>query len=287
MTLILGISWYTYSDHTSKPTRHHLTKNTRNIALMLFGEPRTYDHHLDSNLTKLKSLFQFDKIDVYILTQLHKSHLKSERSIKNIFRKHGADVVVYDYWNHEPDKIKKEDDFYGQKYDKGTKDAEWGKQGRNHFVGNYWYRRHLLNEKRLNSEKTYEWVVVCRLYDVIYDIHQELDFLQKTPISNHLYCSPDHFYAGDSNSITTFLKNILYIPYAIPKDIINEKEWRELVLRIDRNFVSGSDHWARYASEVQSVWAMKQANISFNLITCDPLIHDPCYITIELDKHRK
>ena len=113
------------------------------IAILIFGQFRSYKKNLIKNLDNLKeNLLENNDIDVYILTDEKGNYSKdNENEIKTIFEKYNCNIKLLEKWEnlleyHERDKILH--NYY-------TNNIRH-KGGYHPFTANLWYRRYILSQ---------------------------------------------------------------------------------------------------------------------------------------------
>lgn len=174
-----------------------------NIAILIFGQFRSYKKNLIKNLDNLKdNLLENNNIDVYILTDEKGNYSKdNENEIKTIFEKYNCNIKLLEKWEHLIEYHEK-DKILHNYYNKNVKN----KDGFHPFTANLWYRRYVLSEL---IDKKYDIYMMCRLFDTIIEKRKTDDTIKKIiydNYNNYLLTGSDQLYISSYSIFYKFIK---------------------------------------------------------------------------------
>ena len=220
------------------------------IAILIFGQFRSYKKNLVKNLDNLKyNLLENNKIGVYILTDEKGNYSKdNENEIKTIFEKYNCNIKLLEKWEnlleyHERDKI------IHNYYNNNIRH----KGGFHPFTANLWFRRYVLSQ--LVDEK-YDIYVMCRLFDTIIEKRKTDDTIKKIIYDNY---NDYLFTVSDQLYISSYLIFNKFIKFGNDFPLYHDDLWnyiRNELIKSDSNLCNRKEHPAHridptYCSEVQ------------------------------------
>ena len=136
----------------------------------------------------------------------------------------------------------------------------------NTFVRRLYYRRMLVNSLRKKYQEEnnikYDWVVMCRLFDVNFEKLKPLSFFSKLPLKDTTYAAVDHFVA----SAPEIIDNI-YETLGHKYPVINWEQWHNE--RYKKEYIKFDigiyflRHAAGWCSEHQLFWQILQSSKNF------------------------
>lgn len=125
------------------------------------------------------------------------------------------------------------------------------------FVPRLYYRRWLVNSLRQKYEveqgHKYDWVVLGRPFDMIYEMRKPLDFLCSSPLPGHVYASIDHFIATSPENMDAILA-----PFETTYPVVGYEQWSDErfrgVYRSFDQYLYYLRNDTTYCSENQILW---------------------------------
>ena len=220
------------------------------VAILIFGQFRSYKKNLVRNLENLKkNLLENNIIDVYILTDKRGNYtLKNENNIRNIFEKYNCNIRLLEKWENLPEYHEK-DRILHNHYNNNIKH----KGGFHPFTSNLWYRRYVLSQ--LVNEK-YDIYVMCRLFDTVIEKRKTDDNIKKIiydNYNNYLLTASDQLYISNYSIFKKFINFGKDFP------LYHDDLWdsvREELRKSDPNLCNRKNHPSHridptYCSEVQ------------------------------------
>lgn len=142
------------------------------------------------------------------------------------------------------------------------------------FVPRMYYRKWLVNSLRQKYEVEqgvqgnlgnqqghgyYDWVVLGRPFDMIYEMRKPLDFLCSPALSGHVYASIDHFIATSPENMDAILE-----PFETTYPVVGYEQWLDerycAVYRSFDQYLYYLRNDTTYCSENQILW--KCVNVS-------------------------
>jgi len=186
-----------------------LYDKTKTIAVLVYGEFRTYKYNLLNNLHELFDEVNAD-IHFYFLTENCSQYENNKKEVSFIINnyknkrninceiKYFENTDTSNYYNSIiEDKICADYFNIQTQYDKDI------------FTPKLIYRRCLMNEimnkEMIGSQVTYDKVIFARLFDVIYKRCKSFDFINDIN-DNKLYFSVDTLFIGKQEDINILLK---------------------------------------------------------------------------------
>ena len=132
------------------------------------------------------------------------------------------------------------------------------------FVPRLYYRKWLVNSLRRDYEVEqgklghgYDWVVLGRPFDMIYEMRKPLDFLSSSPLTGHVYASIDHFIATSPENMDAILA-----PFETTYPVVGYEQWSDerfrAVYRSFDQYLYYLRNDTTYCSENQILWQCVQ-----------------------------
>lgn len=213
------------------------------IALLIFGQFRSYKKNLKENLKNIKFITENNEIDIFILSDKKGNYSESnEKEIRDILK--DFNIKFIKYWEDLKEYHDKENENK-KRYDNSC----IHKKGRHPFTSNLWFRRFILNNLKNNYCKenniTHDLILFARLFDTSIKLLKE----DKDILKNHnkLYFCIDTLFLSRSaiiNKLFEFGKKFL-----IKHDEIwDDKKFTDYYRLIDKVLCRGK---YTYCSEVQ------------------------------------
>jgi mannosyltransferase OCH1-like enzyme len=184
------VSWVT----TNKIIKDDLSIHSH-VALMIYGQFRTYKYNLRQNILALWPFFEDKIIHVFILSDMKNDgnySLENEQEIKSIFNEFNFIVEFFQYVEHV-DVNSNDENTYCYIFNNSVKHR---KGIANEFVPNLMYRHHLLNKLTNQYIETYNIHIDIFCYARLFDI-------QICP----LYYKYNVTYENIQNKLKIILKN--------------------------------------------------------------------------------
>ena len=258
------------------PTEDFYVKPTdrKNIALMVYGQFRSYKNNLKKNIEMLEPILKTHNIHVFVLTDKKSSgnySIENEKEIRDIFKNFYFNLHVFGYIENydNAEEIKTANSFLDNiKNNNGFEGP---------FVPVLVYRKYLLN--RIKNEYisshniNIDLTIYCRLFDI--KIKNNLSFPEiENSIGDlynnktHLYGSSDTFFLGSQDAIDylfdlseKFKSGKLY-----HDDIWQDKDFVNFLSAMD---ICLCNCKATYAPEIQTIAHMYYSSYTYKNIRFD------------------
>lgn len=125
------------------------------------------------------------------------------------------------------------------------------------FVPRLYYRKWLVNSLRRKYEVEqghgYDWVVLGRPFDMIYEMRKPLDFLCLPPLPGKVYASIDHFIATTPENMDAILA-----PFETTYPVVGYEQWSDerfcAIYRSFDQYLYYLRNDTTYCSENQILW---------------------------------
>ena len=254
-----------------------IAKTQQNIALMVYGQFRTFEQNLINNIDALMPIFEYNHVTVFILSDKKEEgnySLQNENRIVDMFRSKNINIGFikfvedYDISNEETD--------ISNKFHNNVK-HKLGIQ--NEFIPKLIYRTYLLNQLKNeyveNNMMTFNLTIYCRMFDM--NITQNINSNYIKNKIHNLYnnpkliaCSADTFFIGSKEGIDHVfnLSNKIKLNELYHDEIWNNSDFYNAYYNFD-SCLANLKH--TYSPEVQYV-----AHIFFS---------DFEYVNIRVDCH--
>ena len=283
----------------------HLTQ-TKNIALMIYGQFRTYANNLRENIEMLAPVFKDNAVHVFILSNKLASGNYSERNeteIRRIFDEFGFRVCFFDY-------VENLDGIHAAN-ERAAHDAYFSNVQNNDGINNEFipaimYRKFALNQIKnayCNQHNIdIELHVFGRLFDVIIKPPPTSAILPQSCIQKHIQYEIDKLTICSAEKMTVLgSSDTLFIGTQEPMDhllecamhvrgpeIWNDPEFLDVMLRADSCLCVNR---ATYSPEVQCIAHVyysnfKYRNIRFDFNYPESVENDSTFYDIRLDPNR-
>jgi hypothetical protein len=237
-------------------------EKNKNLAIMCYGQFRSYKKNLVQNINMLKPITQNYNVHLFILSdKLENGNFskENEEEIKNIFLSYGFKIHIFEYMenlNYFNDEDKYVDFFFNNVkffYNNFNNNLGIG----NNFVPRLLYRKFILNKLKndyiINNNIDINLNLYCRFFDTkitnnisFEKIEEEISFLNYN--HNYIFGSSDTFFMGSQNSIDflfDIVKGNLY-----HNEIWNNKQFDEFVASMDLCLCQTR---ATYSPEIQYI----------------------------------
>ena len=244
------------------------SKIKKDIAVMIYGQFRSYKNNLKKNINMLSPIFKNNNIHIFILSdklEIGNYSKENEKEIINIFKEFNFNIHFFDYVENYNNI---EENEILNSYFKNIKNNN----GTNKFVPRLIYRKYLLNKLKNDYINSYnikiDLTIFCRLFDI--QIENNLSFNKIENEINKLYYekntllgSSDTFFIGSQDSVDyLFSLSKLFKEGKLYNDIIWED--KQFV-----NFISSMDIClyqckAIYSPEIQYIAHMYYNNNMYN-----------------------
>jgi hypothetical protein len=256
-------------------------------AIQIFGQFRSAQKVFDENIQNLRNILGNDaEIDVFILSQKGNYFEQNEQYIRGILANYNMNIIFYEYVENYIDELQ-EENVVQEKYNKIVLPLEHH-TGYDHFVCKLWYRRWFLNQLfHRNTDKQYDYVIHCRLFDVVFKKLREFDFL--TP-NNHsaLYFSHDTFFLGSQQSVDKLLefgKNMAD-NLSMEQEIWSNPKFSQLYHKYDSCLYR---YKATYCSETQICWYIFKnfqhfLNLRYDFNSTIPIEKSDAYLYVMIQR---
>lgn len=180
--------------------------NKKSIALMIYGQFRTYKNNMRRNIEMLKPLLRTHNVHVFILTDKLESgnySIENEKEIRDICKEHYFNLhfirYIEDYDNSEENEVH-------HKYFNSIQHY----RGSDNFAPRLIYRKYLLNKLKneyiMQNNIHIDLTVYCRLFDIKIENHLPFDQIEKE--IDELYEDPsiilgssDTFFIGSKEAL--------------------------------------------------------------------------------------
>ena len=232
----------------------------KNIALMMYGQFRSYKNNLQHNLKMLYPILKDYNVNVFILTEKSGNYsLDNEKEIINVFKQWNFNVCFIKYVEDIDDD---EEEKYYWNFIKNKKN---NKGYANDFVPRLQYRRNylvnnLVNEYTIKHNLNIDLAIYARIFDIKFSHVKPIDKILNinTDFKDVVYCCPDMIFIGKFNNILDTLKlDVIY-----DDAIWDDKNFNTFCKKYETVLV---DEKHTYCSEIQLLSTMY--NNPFTYIT--------------------
>ena len=208
------------------------------IAILIFGQFRSYKKNLRENLKNIKFITDNNEIDIFILTDKKGNYSENnENEIKDILK--DFDIKFIKYWE---DLVEFHNDEIENKkrYDNSCKH----KKGKHPFTSNLWFRRYILNKLKNNYCKenniSHDLILFARLFDTSIKLIKEDKNILKP--SDKLYMATDTFFLCNPK----IYDNLMKFGKSFP--IKHDEIWK------DKNFVDENKKFDKVLTRVKHTY---------------------------------
>jgi len=253
---------YLYNQECNKLTNYvswvntnNIIQNKKNIAIMVYGQFRTYKNNLIKNINMLKPIINNCNVHLFILSDKSKNgnySQFSEDQIKNIFLSYGFKIHIFDYIENFD--FSEEEDKYVETFFNNINDRSGIE---NEFVPKLIYRKNILNKLKndyINSNNIeIDLTIYCRLFDVI--ITNNLSFEKIEHEINHLYNNDNIVFGSSDTLFIGSQKSINYLfdlpnGYIYHNQIWEDQKFLQFISSIDLVLFQTR---ATYSPEIQYI----------------------------------
>ena len=279
------VSWVNYNNIIHK----------KNIAIMVYGQFRTYKNNLIKNINMLKPIINDCNVHLFILSDKSENgnySQFSEEQITNIFLSYGFKIHIFDYIENFD--FSKEEEKYVESFFNKIND----KSGiENDFVPRLVYRKNIMNKLKndfiTSNNIEIDLTIYCRLFDIVINnnltfekIEDEIDYLYNN--DNIVFGSSDTLFIGSQKSINYLFD--LSNGYIYHNQIWEDKQFVQFISSMDLVLCQTR---ATYSPEVQYIahiyysshFKYKNIRVDFNNI--DSQYNKNALYNIILDPERK
>jgi mannosyltransferase OCH1-like enzyme len=185
--------------------------NRKNIALMVYGQFRSYKNNLKENIKMLEPILKTHNIHVFVLTDKLSTgnySYENEKEIREIFKEYYFNLHIFDYIENYDTQEEIEINntvFDNVKHDKGITGTRT-----TCFINFLIYRKYLLNNIKNEYIRSHniniDLTIICRLFDMkitnnlsFQEIENKVEELYKN--KNQVFGSSDSFFIGSQDAL--------------------------------------------------------------------------------------
>jgi hypothetical protein len=228
------ISW-TECQQLYKPSQR------KNIALMVYGQFRSYKNNLRRNIQMLEPIIKTHNIHLFVLSDKKTNgnySPENEKEIREIFKEFYFNVHIF-YYMENYDNINEENETAAGYYENIRHE-----NGSNPFVPNLMYRKYLLNKLKnefvIKNNMVMDMTIYCRIFDIVItnnlsfnEIENQINEVYENP--NILFGSSDTFFIGSQKSMDYLFDIAVLFKEGKPyhDDIWEDKECEQFISTMD------------------------------------------------------